>query len=539
MSDEVSTERPAKVPFPSLDVVVGLLLIMLLAAMLRAQHMGEPLWLDELHTAWVVEDAVSDVAGRAAAGNQGPVFYYAQWLVSQMGENSVFRYRCLSLVAGLLLVPVVFLVVREASGNAWAGWLAALVVSVDRFSVIFSCEARPYAWVQLVTVIHIHLGWQYQRGGAAVIPGRPNWGRVGWIASGALLFHLHYTAALILVAEVVAWVVLQAAAFRAGAARYTIRKLDFLVLVLLCSPALPQLLSISQRRGAWAEFVPMPGVFGLLTLLPLLVYVVFPFSARLLTTWRGRNPVRNAGDTAWWTLLASGLIIPVLIAWASTVSGVAALYWPRYLIGSSTIAILVAAALVSSLRGARRRWVITLLLLVAVLLTESAINFSGVLPAKMDWPAFLHRSGVMPRQEDWQALVSHINERDPRGRWPVFLAADLIEDRQLGSSQTVSRGRGVDLEEYCLFPLQGCYRLRDSVQPILPLASTPPSLPAEYRPVISKAHGGWFVVRGNSARVQAWQQVLKDASLQTRPEQMVQLQWFGDLALIRLEPLNH
>jgi len=539
MSDEVSTERPAKVPFPSPDVVVGLLLIMLLAAMLRAQHVGEPLWLDELHTAWVVEDGISDVAGRAAAGNQGPVFYYAQWLVGQVTGNSVFSYRCLSLMAGLLLVPVVFLVVREACGNAWAGWLAALMVSVDRFSVIFSCEARPYAWVQLVTVIHFHLGWQYLRGGTAVIRRRLDWGRVGWIASGALLFHLHYTAALILVAEVVAWLVLQTAAFRAGVARGTLRKLDLLVLVLLCSPALPQLLSINQRRGAWAEFVPMPGLFGLLTLLPLMVYAVFPFSVRLLTSWRGRNLVRNAGDAAWWTLLASGLIVPVLIAWAGTVSGVAALYWPRYLIGSSTIAILIAAALVSSMTGFRWRCVITLLLLATVLLTESAISFSGVLPAKMNWPACLHRSGVVPRQEDWQALVSHINERDPRGRWPVFLVADLIEDRQLGSSQSVTRGRRVDLEEYCLFPLQGCYRLRDSVQPILALASAPPSLPAEYLPVISETDGGWFVVRGNAARVTAWQQVLKNASLQTRPEQTVQLQWFGDLALIRLEPLNH
>ncbi|MFP6620039.1 MAG: hypothetical protein VB877_11885 [Pirellulaceae bacterium] len=69
MSDEVSTELPVTVSFPSPGVVVGLLLIMLLAATLRAQHVSDPLWLDELHTAWVVEDGIGDVAGRAAAGN--------------------------------------------------------------------------------------------------------------------------------------------------------------------------------------------------------------------------------------------------------------------------------------------------------------------------------------------------------------------------------------------------------------------------------------------------------------------------------------
>jgi len=538
MSDEVSTELPVTVSFPSPGVVVGLLLIMLLAATLRAQHVSDPLWLDELHTAWVVEDGIGDVAGRAAAGNQGPVFYYAQWLVGRMGENSVFTYRCLSLVAGLLLVPIVFLVIREACASSWAGWMAAVMVSVDRFSVIFSCEARPYAWVQLVAVIHLYLGWQYLLRAKTVTCRLPGWVRVSWVASGSLLFYLHYTAALILVAEIVAWLVLLTTGFRAGSSRYAVRKLDLLMLVLVCSLALPQLLLISQRREAWAEFVPVPGVLGLLTLLPLLAYVVLPFMVRLLVTWQGGNPARNSGDVAWWMLLACGLLVPVLLAWSSTVSGVAALYWPRYLIASSTFAIVIGASLVSSLPGLRRRWTTTLVLLATVLLTESAISFSGVMPAKMAWPGFLNRSGVLPREEDWQALVSHVNERDPRGKWPVFLVADLIEDRQLGNSQPRSLGRSIGLEEYCLFPVQGCYRLRDSSQPIVPLASVPPSLPAAHLQSVLEARGGWFIVRGSSARIMAWQRVVEDVSFRTGPGQAVQLQWFGRLALIRLQQLN-
>jgi hypothetical protein len=537
MSDEVSTELPVTVSCTSPGVVVGLLLIMLLAATLRAQHVSDPLWLDELHTAWVVEDGIGDVAGRASAGNQGPVFYYAQWLVGRMGESSVFTYRCLSLVAGLLLVPVVFLVVREACASSWAGWMAAVMVSMDRFSVIFSCEARPYAWVQLVALIHLYLGWQYLLRSKTVACPLPRWLRVGWIASGALLFHLHYTAALILVAEVVAWLVLLTTGFRTGSSRCAVRKLDLLMLVLVCSPALPQLLLISQRRGAWAEFVPVPGVLGLLTLLPLLAYVVLPFTVKMLVTWRSGNPARYSGDAAWWMLLACGLLVPILIAWCSTVSGVAALYWPRYLIASSTLAIVIGAALVSSLPDSRRRWT-TLVLLATVLLTESAISFSGAMPARMAWPGFLNRSGVLPRQEDWQALVSHVNERDPRGNWPVFLVADLIEDRQLGNSQRRSLGRSIGLEEYCLFPVQGCYRLRDSLQPIVPLASVPPSLPAAHLQSLLETRGGWFIVRGSSTRIMAWQRVVEDVSLRTEHGQTVQLQWFGRLALIRLQQLN-
>lgn len=538
MPDDLSAEPTVAQSFPSRRVALGLLLIMLLAAALRARHVSEPLWVDELHTAWVVEGSLSEVAARAAAGNQGAFFYYAQWFLRSLVTPSELTYRCLSLVAGLLLVPTMFFVAREVCRSEWAGWTAAAIVSVDRFSVIFSCEARPYAWVQLMTVVHLYLGW-LRLAATDQENSRANRSlRIAWIGTGALLFYLHYTAALILAAEVVAWVVLRTA--RPGMLKSSRGScgIDLLMLAILCSPALPHLVVINQRRAAWSEFVPVPEILSLLTLLPLLTYIAIPLVAGLSESSRDRGVQRSFGHGVWLTMLSCSLLFPLLFTWATTVSGIAALYLPRYLVGSLTVSILIAAALVGWLRGTGWRCLTVVVLTMSVLLTESAISFSGWIPADAAWPGFLHRSGVRAKQEYWDSLIRHINTHDSAGRWAVFLVPDLIEDRQLGKPQSSPVHRRISREEFCLFPVKGCYTLRESAVPVVALASQPASLERHHLDRLRRAGGGWFMIRGRRSRVMGWQQAIEEALRKDGLDHLTRMQWFGSLGLVQLEVLS-
>jgi hypothetical protein len=54
--------------------LLGLVLVMLLAAWLRGVQMNESLWLDELHTAWTVCDGWGEIPWRAEIGNQSPLY---------------------------------------------------------------------------------------------------------------------------------------------------------------------------------------------------------------------------------------------------------------------------------------------------------------------------------------------------------------------------------------------------------------------------------------------------------------------------------
>ena len=536
MPDDVSPEPTISYRLPFWSVVLGLLLIMCVAALLRAQHMSEPLWLDELHTTWVVQGNLSDVADRAAAGNQGSLYFYAQWCVGRLVPPSAWRYRCLSLAAGLFLIPAMFLVTREICQSDWAGWVAAAITSVDRFSVIFSCEARPYSCVQLMTVVHLYLGCRRLQSSL-----QSKWLRAGWILTGALLFYLHYTAALILVAEAVAWLALLLARSETMKKVWRSLGIDLLGLGLLCSPALPHLAWINQRRTAWADFVSKPDLQSLLTLLPLLTYLAIPVAGMLLQRWVERVPQRQPGRGTWITLLTCCLLLPLVLTWSTTVSDVAALYVVRYLIGSLTISILLAASLVGLLRRTSWRFAIVPVLMIVVLLAESAISFSWLIPEKGAWPGFLHRAGIEPRQEEWSALVKHVNDHDADGHWPVFLGPDLIEDRQLAERQPLPIHARVSREEFCLFPVSGCYALRDSPRPTVALASRPPSLSKKRLDSLQTAYGGWFIIRGRKlarGRERArktWQQEIEETLNQERLSYQADLYNFGSLVLLRLQ----
>src|SRR5262245_35983851 len=119
-----------------------LALILGLAAFLRLWQAGESLWIDELHTSWVVSGRFSEVMPRAAMGNQSPLYFWWMWLLVQLTGQSEWTLRLPSLVAGLVLPAAVFFLVRQVSnlskqnsaqvGNlSYAALAAALLVAID------------------------------------------------------------------------------------------------------------------------------------------------------------------------------------------------------------------------------------------------------------------------------------------------------------------------------------------------------------------------------------------------------------------------
>src|SRR5262245_22650432 len=127
-------------PFPA---VVG---ISLVAAAVRIEPLRESLWLDELHTAWCAVGSLDELAQRAAIGNQGPLFYWLEWLLLGLFGPSELALRLPSFLAGSMLPMAVYFFARRL-GTAGMGVLAAALVAVDPLGIFYSSEARPYALV--------------------------------------------------------------------------------------------------------------------------------------------------------------------------------------------------------------------------------------------------------------------------------------------------------------------------------------------------------------------------------------------------------
>ena len=170
--------------------------LVLLGAWLRCAQVHESLWLDELHTSWVVADGAGAVADRARAGNQSPLYFGLVWGVVQLLGHHEWTLRLISLAAGIGLILGTYALVWHWSRSVASGLFAALLVAISRDCIFYAQEARPYALLQLSAVAHAALFVELvQR------PTRAR--RMVLVVGAAWLFYLHYTSFLFLLAEAV------------------------------------------------------------------------------------------------------------------------------------------------------------------------------------------------------------------------------------------------------------------------------------------------------------------------------------------------
>src|SRR5947209_2124402 len=121
-----------------------LLLLCLFAFVLRVFQLGaQSLWYDEGFSAWLSMQSLDQITVRTAADIHPPLYYYLLHFWILWGGPSEFSLRFLSLVPGILLVPVLFYITRKLSDERTA-WIAALLGAASPALIWYSQEARMY-----------------------------------------------------------------------------------------------------------------------------------------------------------------------------------------------------------------------------------------------------------------------------------------------------------------------------------------------------------------------------------------------------------
>src|SRR5205823_5379004 len=87
--------------------------------------------------------------------------------------------------------------------------------------------------------------------------------RSSWVALAALLFYLHFTAALLIPAELVGYALTRLARREAAAYRWTSLAADVAILTLICLPAASTLQVIYARRANWDAFIPLQSLWAI------------------------------------------------------------------------------------------------------------------------------------------------------------------------------------------------------------------------------------------------------------------------------------
>ena len=135
-------------------ITILLLLAVLLALGLRLYQLdAQSLWYDEGFSAYLAHMDVAEITERTAADIQPPLYYYLlhAW-IALVGDDEI-PLRGLSVLFGVLTVPLMYAVAWQLFRSRWAGLLAALLVAASPLHVWYSQEVRMYSLLTFLCLL--------------------------------------------------------------------------------------------------------------------------------------------------------------------------------------------------------------------------------------------------------------------------------------------------------------------------------------------------------------------------------------------------
>lgn len=325
------------------DLVVGLAIVAIAAAV-RLYGIGrEPLWLDEGYSWWDARQSFEDLWQLVPQCDPHPPLYallLKGW--SAIFGDSVEAMRALGGVIGVAATAIVMLAGREIGTRV--GWIAGVMFAVAPFQIEYAHEARPYALVSLGAAAAmfglLRIVRNIESPQVSALP--------GWIATAAGL-------------ATMLWANNTAVLFAASAALYGAVLFAFdrpsrrlvrpalvaaAIVALLWLPYLPTY--FAQARGVSADFwIPRPDAWRVANELRFVVglgqfetlwLLLAVWAAGIVALWR-RGAWRQA------VLLVAMAALPVMMNLAVSLT-VTPVYLARALIGiSPAFALAIACAI--------------------------------------------------------------------------------------------------------------------------------------------------------------------------------------------------
>ena len=246
-----------------------ILVILILLAFGRAvSALGEKsLWWDEslsLHRAQetlgyalsnqiILTDNVDEVV---TIDNHPPLYFALLWGIVQFLGRSEFALRYLSLVAAVLLVPLLYVTGRRLV-DEWAGLAAAALGALSPMYLWYGQEARMYTLVAFLSLLSFYLFLRVFVGPSQALNLRHRW---RWLAAyiliSACLVSTHYLGALLIAFQlaVLGFLALQ----RVGRRRVLIGTISAVVVIsgFFLAYAWATRPRVDRRPGF--EFIPLP-----------------------------------------------------------------------------------------------------------------------------------------------------------------------------------------------------------------------------------------------------------------------------------------
>ncbi|WP_218934521.1 glycosyltransferase family 39 protein [Rosistilla ulvae] len=461
------------------QLVLAASVVFLVALVLRLPSCFDSLWVDELHTAWTIWGDFSDVPSRARLGNQSPVYFAVLWLWHQVFGDAEVVLRLSSVLLVACSCALLVVGVYRLHRDLLLGLLAGGLLAVDRNSIFFGTELRPYAAVILLSTLLVLVC-------AGALDRRRFWRAIALVVTVAALFWTHYTALLVAAGVLVAFAVKQIVRQRwSGASVASVAVDALLVWSAVGIAAAVEYRAIVQlwgRRGEWEAFaVPRPlnganslsenlsvGFGDIGAMWPWGPAFLIPLALLVLARLAGaRFRMRR------WLPFVAAVVLVTLVAYGLATMKVSAVWHRRYIVGLLPVLAWGSAALwLTAIRGIfvslrRTRFSGRYLSSTAVTLSAVLVPIVVLLFWQGTLENLLRRDlHLVHRREDWRSAVAAIDELRVVGQ-PVAVDAGLIEAKRWERDR--GEGRGAESPmflRYLCCPVNNIYPLRE----VVPLA---------------------------------------------------------------------
>jgi mannosyltransferase len=346
----------------------GLIVLVLIAVLLRLATIGaQPLWLDEVYTYSLGSGSLTDTLRGYALDVHPPLYGVLLRCWQAVAGSSPIALRSFSSLWSVVGLVFAALLARDVTRSAVAGLISGLLMAVNPLDIWYAQEARNYALTASLATVATWVLWRWLTDARTTAPLAWPWA-YGVLA--ALQLHSHYTAAVVVAAQILA-----------AAVVFTIRRawVQLWRLVVAGGGAaqsfLPWALYVYGLRGglynqnvAWIPRLPAIDVLGYLNheyfsgFATLPASLAFWFSAAagaLLVgvglaaalSQRGMAGPRRLRDLAWLLWLATG---PCLLAAAVGLFWHPVYFRPRFSLFCLAPAVVVAVALLARVRAPLR-----------------------------------------------------------------------------------------------------------------------------------------------------------------------------------------
>ena len=504
---------------------------------------GELLWLDELHTGWVVGGSFEQVLTRSAQGNQAPLFFGLVWSAIQWLETSELSLRLVSLLAAILAMVVAAGFVWQQTKSIAAATLTLTLIAIDDSFIWYATEARPYSLLHLASVIQVACFWRSLQRWRNITPDDSaavlsHWlGTIGLLLSSWVVVYTHYTGVFLLVAEVLFLLPMLLGRYLTGNA---IKEM-VATIVLFTIGCLPLLLQMNQAFGKpsdWSsvakltQFQAEQAVNGIRWFgIPL---VAVGLSIASVSFHKRRAPVVTTPTDPWLNVWVSWIavwfLVPLLIITGLHLYGIP-IALSRYLSVGLIAGPIFAGALVGNC-SMQNRWIaIPLILLASVYAHWHGQIQLGTTQPRLQLSYRVIQSivgeGQLPllRSENWRAPIEVVNNRSDKAKWPLFLFGAVIED----ANALVDANP--EFQAYLQFPVQSLYAVDDAER----IVFAGPTIQQQhfddrYLNEIIGQGGAWVLVRHEP---QLTQEIGNELERRIRvqlaePNAVIESNWFGN-----------